>query len=129
MWMIIKIGLSFPLDGAEKPVSCENWDTSLMKKIKANAKATCTLQCGLTNEELNRVSPFSSAKDLWEKQIELHEATFDIKDGELASQLHTRIQDLPNGLHAIGQKVENLDVIKYNQNKGTKSQAMNQTQA
>ncbi|XP_042436987.1 uncharacterized protein LOC122022951 [Zingiber officinale] len=102
IWMIIQIGLALPLDSTGKPISCENWDTSLMKKIEADAKTTCTLQCGLTKEELNRVGPFSSAKDLWEKLIELHEETSDTKEGESASQLHARMQDSLNGLHVIG---------------------------
>ncbi|XP_042436902.1 uncharacterized protein LOC122022853 [Zingiber officinale] len=123
IWMIIKTDILLPLDGTGKPVSCENWDASLIKKVEANAKVTCTLQCGLTKEELNRVGSFSSAKELWEKLIELHEGTFDMKDGESASQLHARIQDLLNSLHAIGQKMENRDIIRYKQNVGSKSKA------
>ncbi|XP_042408283.1 uncharacterized protein LOC121997741 [Zingiber officinale] len=107
MWINIQIGLELPRDDTGKPVSCVNWGASLMKKVEADAKATCTLQCGLTKEELNRVGPFSSAKKLWEKLIELHEETFDTKEGETASQLQSRIQDLLNGHHRIGQKVEN----------------------
>ncbi|XP_042380010.1 uncharacterized protein LOC121972400 [Zingiber officinale] len=112
MWMIIKTSITLPLDGMGKPISCKNWDASIIKKVEINVKATCTLQCGLTKEELNQVGPFSSAKELWEKLIELHKGTFDTKEGEMASQLHTRIQDLLNDLHAIGRKVENRDVIR-----------------
>ncbi|XP_042465987.1 uncharacterized protein LOC122048489 [Zingiber officinale] len=104
MWIIIQTGLKLPLDGAGKLVSCQNWDSSLMKKIEPDTKATSTLHCSLTKEELNRFSPFSSAKELWEKLIELHEGTSDTKEDGTASQLHARIQDLLNGLHAIGQK-------------------------
>ncbi|XP_042408925.1 uncharacterized protein LOC121998196 [Zingiber officinale] len=110
MWMIIKTGISLPLDGLGKLVSCKNWDASLIKKVEANTKATYTLQCGLTKEEQNRVGSFASAKDLWEKLIKMHEGTSDMKDGESASQLHARIQELLNDLHAIGQEVENRDV-------------------
>ena len=98
--------------------------------MEANARATCTLQCGLTKEELNRVDPFSSTKELWEKLIELYEGTFETKvskrdllfnklynlkmqEGETTSQLNTRIQDILNCLHAVGKKVENRDVIRY----------------
>ncbi|XP_042374420.1 uncharacterized protein LOC121967949 [Zingiber officinale] len=107
MWIIIQTGFELPRDDTGKPVSCVNWDTSLMKKIEADAKATCKLQCGLTKEELNKVGPFLSAKELWEKLIELHKGTSDTKEGETSSQLHARIQDLLNGLHAIGQEVGN----------------------
>ncbi|XP_042467460.1 uncharacterized protein LOC122050635 [Zingiber officinale] len=113
MWMIIQTGLVLQLDDTRKPVSCENWDISLMKKIEVDAKVTCTLQCGLTKEELNKVDPFSSPKDLWEKLIEIHEGISDTKDGESVSQLRAWIQDLLNGLHTISQKVENRDIIRY----------------
>ncbi|XP_042460518.1 uncharacterized protein LOC122044037 [Zingiber officinale] len=113
MWMIIQTGLVLPLDGTGKLVSCENWDTNLIKKIEANARATCTLQCSLTKEDLNRVGPFSSAKELWEKLIKLHEGTSNAKEDELASQLHARIQDLLNDLHTIGQRMENRNVINF----------------
>ncbi|XP_042380452.1 uncharacterized protein LOC121972901 [Zingiber officinale] len=102
MWIIIQTSFSLPLDDTGKPISCENWDQSVMKKIKVDAKATKTLQCGLTKEELNQVDPFNIAKELWEKLIELDEGTFDTKDGESVSQLYARIQDLLNGLHTIG---------------------------
>ncbi|XP_042466089.1 uncharacterized protein LOC122048607 [Zingiber officinale] len=111
MWMIIKIGITLPLDGTGNPVSCENRDSIIIKKVEANAKETCTLQCGLTKEELNRVGPFSSVKERWKKLIELHKGTSDTKESESVNQLHARIQDL-NDLHTIGQKVENHDIIR-----------------
>ncbi|XP_042380072.1 uncharacterized protein LOC121972474 [Zingiber officinale] len=110
--MIVKTGLELPIDDTGKLISCENWNATVIKKVEANTKATYTLQCGLTKEELNRVDPFSSAKELWEKLIELHEGTSDMKEGETANQLHARIQDLLNGLHAIIQKVENRDITR-----------------
>ncbi|XP_042404992.1 uncharacterized protein LOC121995279 [Zingiber officinale] len=112
MWIIIQTGLELPRDGTGELVSCANWDTSIMKKVKVDANATCMLQCELTKEELNKVGSFSSAKELWNKLIELHEGALDAKEGETASQLHARIQDLLNSLHAIGQRIENRDVIR-----------------
>ncbi|XP_042410085.1 uncharacterized protein LOC121999466 [Zingiber officinale] len=125
MWIIIQTCLELPLDGVGKPVSCQNWDTTLMKKIEVDAKATCTLQFGLTKEKLNQVSPFKSAKELWEKLIELHKGTSDTKEGESASKLHAWIQDLLNGLHAVSQKVKNRDIIRNEQNMGIKNKAQN----
>ena len=129
-WMIIKTGLELLTGTDGKPTPCENWEPAFIKKVEADAKATCTIQCGLTKEELNRVGPFSSAKELWEKLIELHEGTSETKvskrdlllnklynlkmqEGETASSLHARIQDILNSLHGIGQKVENRDIIRY----------------
>ncbi|XP_074562772.1 uncharacterized protein LOC141819340 [Curcuma longa] len=84
MWIIIQTGFSIPSESDGTPQSCEFWDSSTRKKIEADAKATQTLQCGLTKEELNRVGPFSSAKDLWTKLIELHEGTSDTKEKGIA---------------------------------------------
>ncbi|XP_042423461.1 uncharacterized protein LOC122011095 [Zingiber officinale] len=106
MWMTVKTGFELPTDGDDKPIPCEDWDPALIKKVAANVRANCTLRCGLTKEELNRISPFSSAKELWKKLIELHEGTPDTKEGETATQLHARIQHLLNELHAIGQKIQ-----------------------
>ena len=36
-----------------------------------------------------------------------------MQEGETASSLHARIQDILNSLHRIGQKVENRDIIRY----------------
>ncbi|XP_042472228.1 U3 small nucleolar ribonucleoprotein protein MPP10-like [Zingiber officinale] len=53
-WMIIKIGLQLPSDEDGKSTPYEKWEPTIIKKVEAYAKATCTLQCGLTKEELNR---------------------------------------------------------------------------
>ncbi|XP_042400928.1 uncharacterized protein LOC121990952 [Zingiber officinale] len=100
--MFVKTRLELPANSVGKPLPCKNWDATLIKKVEANVKATCILQCGLTKEELNRVGPFSGVKELWQKLIELHKGTSDTKENETASQLHARIQDLLNELHAIG---------------------------
>ncbi|XP_074570525.1 uncharacterized protein LOC141827178 [Curcuma longa] len=102
MWIVIQTGFILPTDADGIPQPYEKWNVGTKCKIEANAKVTQTLQCGLTNEELNRVGPFISVKDLWGKLIELHEKTLDTKDRESVSGLHARIQDLLNGLHAIG---------------------------
>ncbi|XP_042460472.1 uncharacterized protein LOC122043985 [Zingiber officinale] len=62
-------------------IACEKWETPTKRKVEADVKATQTLQCGLTKEKLNRIGPFNSAKELWEKLIELHKGTSDTKDG------------------------------------------------
>ncbi|XP_042467546.1 receptor-like protein kinase 7 [Zingiber officinale] len=53
--------------------------------------------------------PLFSSEDFgyWKGIMEYYLKT---EEGESTSQLHARIQDLPNGLHVIGQKVENRDV-------------------
>ncbi|XP_074566099.1 uncharacterized protein LOC141822661 [Curcuma longa] len=118
MSIIIQIEFTIPTDNDGLPQSYDKWDATTKKKIEVDVKATQTLQCELTKEELNKVGPFISAKDLWDKLIELHEGTSDTKvskrdllinklynikmmEGESASGLHARIQDLLNGMHAI----------------------------
>ncbi|XP_074583516.1 uncharacterized protein LOC141839623 [Curcuma longa] len=78
-WIIIKTGFTLPTDDKGIPVSIDKWTPEIMRAIEADAKATQILQCGLSKEELNRVGPFISAKDLWDKLIELHEGTTDTK--------------------------------------------------
>ncbi|XP_074561401.1 uncharacterized protein LOC141817665 [Curcuma longa] len=129
-WIIIKTGFTLPTDDKGIPVSIDKWTPEIMRAIEADAKATQILQCGLSKEELNRVGPFISAKDLWDKLIELHEGTTDTKvtkrdllinklfnikmqEGETVNQLQSRVKDILNGLHAIGQKIENRDIIRY----------------
>ncbi|XP_074580658.1 uncharacterized protein LOC141837091 [Curcuma longa] len=130
MWIVIQTGFMIPTDNDDLPQSCEKWDATTKRKIGTDVKATQTLQCGSTKEELNRIGPFINAKDLWDKLIELNEGMSDMKlskrdllvnklynikmmKGESASGLHARIQDLLNGFHAIGQSIETWDVIRY----------------
>ncbi|XP_074579575.1 uncharacterized protein LOC141836066 [Curcuma longa] len=105
IWIIIQTRFTISTDNDGLPQSCDKCDATTEKKIEAGAKATQTLQCELTKEELNRVRPFFSAKDRWDKLIELHEGTSDTKvskrdllinklynikmmEGESASGLH-----------------------------------------
>ena len=130
MWIVIQTGFDLPTNEQGEALGCERWTTSMKRQIEADAKATQILQCGLSKEELNRVGPFISAKDLWDKLTELHEGTSDTKvckrdfilnklfnlkmqENESASQLHARIQNILNGLYSICQKVENRDIIRY----------------
>ncbi|XP_042445216.1 uncharacterized protein LOC122030094 [Zingiber officinale] len=124
MWIIIQTRFADPTEDGVL-ILCDKWDAPTRKRIKVDAKATQTLQCRLTKEELNQVGLFSSAKELWEKLIKLHERTSDTKEGESASQHHAQIQDLLNDLHAIGQKVKNCDIIRNEQHAGIKSKAQN----
>ncbi|XP_042467049.1 uncharacterized protein LOC122050185 [Zingiber officinale] len=55
-WMIIKTGLQLTSDEDGKATPCEKWESTTIKKVEADVKATCILQCGLTKEELNRAA-------------------------------------------------------------------------
>ncbi|XP_042460245.1 uncharacterized protein LOC122043717 [Zingiber officinale] len=90
----------------------ERWNLEDMKKAQIDSKTLNTLQCGLTKEELNYVSLHENVKELWDKLVELHESTTNSKDGEITSQLHARIRNIMNGLHLIGHRRENHDLIR-----------------
>ncbi|XP_074586894.1 uncharacterized protein LOC141842791 [Curcuma longa] len=111
-------------DALEAPLSTKDWSKKICKKVQANAKATTTLQCGLSKEKLSKVGPFNLAKELSEKFIELNEGssesrrakrdllvgqlqTFNMKSNETISQIHERFKEIVNGLHVIGEKIDN----------------------
>ncbi|MCQ7506103.1 hypothetical protein NP150_23610, partial [Salmonella enterica] len=130
-WFSVRRGYATPVDDRTgKLLEPEDWNPEMKKKAQVDNKALNTLQCGLTKEELNRVGPFDTAKELWDKLIELHEGTNDSKvtkrdlllnsllnmkmqEEETASQLHAQIKNLLNGLHLIGHELENRDIIRY----------------
>ncbi|XP_074559153.1 uncharacterized protein LOC141815095 [Curcuma longa] len=113
-WFAVQTGYTPPMDeGNNVPLKPERWNPTMKKEAQVEYKAQNTLQCGLTKEELNRIGPTESAKELWDKLIKLHEGTSDAKEGESASQLHARIKEILNGLHLIGHKQENRDIIRY----------------
>ena len=129
MWFSITEGFMAPTENG-KMLESSRWTVEQKMKAQANAKAIVTLQCGLSSEQLNKVGPFKSAKDLWDKLIELNEGTkdsriakrdllinqlqnFTMKDGETVSSLHGRFKELLNGLHSVGESVENRDLIRY----------------
>ncbi|XP_074557881.1 uncharacterized protein LOC141813795 [Curcuma longa] len=130
MWFSVTEGFTEPTDENGKVLESSRWSPDQKWKSQANAKAVVTLQCGLSSEQLIKVGPFRSAKELWDKLIELNEGTKDsrvakrdllinqmqnfmMKEGETVSQLHGRFKELLNGLHAIGERLENRDLIRY----------------
>lgn len=40
--------------------------------MQLNGKAIVILQCGLAPEQMNKVGPFKSTKELWDKLMELN---------------------------------------------------------
>ncbi|XP_074556829.1 uncharacterized protein LOC141812719 [Curcuma longa] len=130
MWFSVTEGFSEPTDENGRVLESSRWSADQKWKSQANAKAVVTMQCGLSFEQLIKVGPFRSAKELWDKLIELNEGTKDsrvakrdllinqmqnflMKEGETVSQLHGRFKELLNGLHAIGERLENRDLISH----------------
>ena len=123
MWFLITEGFTMPTEDG-KVLESSKWAVEQKMKAQANAKAIMALQCGLSSKQLNKVRPFKSAQDLWDKLIELNEGTkdsriakrdllinqlqnFTMKEGETVSSLHGRFKELLNGLHSVGESVEN----------------------
>ncbi|XP_042396671.1 uncharacterized protein LOC121986798 [Zingiber officinale] len=112
-WFNITRGYKALVDNAGIPMNPKQWNPKMKKKAQIDFKTLNTLQCRLTKEELNRVSPHENTKELWDKLIKLHEGTSDTKEEETASQLHARIKNILNRLHNIGHQTEIRNLIRY----------------
>ncbi|XP_074557046.1 uncharacterized protein LOC141813034 [Curcuma longa] len=130
MWFAVKEGFTPPRDEEGKELDSSRWSAEQTRKGQADAKAVVTLQCGINKDQLIKVGPFTSAKDLWNKLIELHEGTRDsriakrdlflnqlqnltMKENETVSELHGRFKEILNGLHTVDERVENRDLVRY----------------
>lgn len=65
------------MDNFGDVLELSKWIIELKSKAQANAKAILTLQCGLAPNQLDKVSPFKNAKEIWKKFIKLYESTRD----------------------------------------------------
>lgn len=72
-WIIIKTKFTLQVNKDRY----KSWTPKIKRQVEADVKTTQTLHYDLTKEELNRVSPFISAKDIWDKLVELHERAID----------------------------------------------------
>ncbi|WRX20691.1 Integrase [Theobroma cacao] len=65
-----------------KPMS--KWTEAETKKVQVNFKAINTLHCALTPTEFNKVSRYTTAKQVWEKLRIIHEGTYQVKESKIA---------------------------------------------
>ncbi|XP_074586966.1 uncharacterized protein LOC141842884 [Curcuma longa] len=117
-----KDGFEKPNDASGAPLPTKEWSKDVCKKAQVNAKATTILQCELSKEQLRKVGPFDSVKELWKKLIELNEGssesrrvkrdllvgqlqTFTMKPNEMVSQIHGQFKKIVN--HSMGINQEN----------------------
>lgn len=122
-WIIIKVGFNLPRDSNGELANFGHQTSDIKKKSQANARAT-TLQCGLTQEQLNKVEPFSSAKSFGKSSLNFTKVQQIQKPlkGPLLSQLqiiqmkegelHSKFKEILNRIHAIGEQVNNQDLIR-----------------
>ncbi|XP_074560377.1 uncharacterized protein LOC141816505, partial [Curcuma longa] len=106
------------------------WNKKEQSESVANGKAEFHLLTVLPTQEVNRIGTYHSAKELWEKFLELHEGTSEAKsarkdllrnqltnlrmmEGETVAELHAKIKELISGLTQLGESVSNRDSIRY----------------
>lgn len=128
-WLIIKKG--FDASGQGWSILEEaKWSIEMRKKTQPNGKAMLICKvCQLQNNSIMLVHLIVQ-RNCEIHFFELHEGTRDykivkkglllsqmqnyiMKDGETISQLHERFKELFNGLYAIGECVENYNLIRY----------------
>ncbi|MCQ7222075.1 hypothetical protein NP006_23525, partial [Salmonella enterica] len=56
-WFSVTEGFIAPTQGG-KVLESSKWSMEQKVKAQANAKATVTLQCGLSPDQLNKIGPF-----------------------------------------------------------------------
>ena len=72
--LIMKYGYAAPKDKEEN-----TWSKKEQADFVANGKAEFHLLSVLPPQEVNQIESYDSAKDLWEKFLELHEGTSEAK--------------------------------------------------
>ncbi|XP_074586962.1 serpin-ZXA-like [Curcuma longa] len=97
------------------------WSKKDQSDFVANGKAVYHLLSVLPAQEVNRIGDYASAKELWEKFLELHEGTSEAKlakrdllrnqltnlrmeEGETVAHLHSKIKGLITELTNLGEK-------------------------
>ena len=123
--LIIKFSFIAP-EGKEE----YQWTKKEQANFVANGKAEFHLLSVLPPQEVSQIGSYDSAKDLWEKFLELHEGTSEAKlarrdilrnqltnlrmnQGEKVAQLQARIKELITQLTNLGEEVTNRDSIRY----------------
>ncbi|XP_042375107.1 uncharacterized protein LOC121969211 [Zingiber officinale] len=117
LFLIMEFGFVAP-EGKDK----YHWTKKEQADFVANRKEEFHLLSILPPQEVNRIGVYESAKELWEKFLELHEGTSEAKlarrdlrrnhisnikleQGETVAHLHSRIKELITGLTNLGEKI------------------------
>ncbi|XP_074556832.1 uncharacterized protein LOC141812726 [Curcuma longa] len=128
--LTMKNGFSVPIDGDNKVKEADFWTKKEQADAIANGKAEFHLLTVLPEQDVNRIGKYNSAKELWEKFLELHEGTSEAKlarrdilrskltnlrmeDGQSVAQLHAKVKELITSLENLGEKVTNRDAQRY----------------
>ena len=97
----------------------DQWTTADKAEFRKNAFTTTILHCGLSKNEFNRISMYSTVKEIWDKLKVIYEGTFRVKETkinllitqyevfkmdefETIVQMYSRFTNIINNLKALG---------------------------
>ena len=88
LWVRITYGPLIPTitdsEGNKVPKPIEKYGEADYKMFGKNAKAKCILVCGLGPDEFNRISSYTSAKQIWDTLKNAHEGTTQVRKLRIA---------------------------------------------
>ncbi|WRX29345.1 hypothetical protein QQP08_021832 [Theobroma cacao] len=71
------------------PKPRSQWTEAETKKVQINFKAINTLHCAISPTEFNKVSSFTTAKQVWEKLRIIHEGTSQVNESKITLLTHS----------------------------------------
>ncbi|KAK2382430.1 rust resistance kinase Lr10 [Trifolium repens] len=127
IWNTVVEGPFIPMsvvNGVGTPKIQSSWDEDDKKKVLNDKKAINILQSALSMDEFFRISTCETAKEIWDKLVETHEGTAEVKrsrlntlsqeyklftmqPGESILNLQKRFVHLTNHLKALGKTLTN----------------------
>ncbi|WRX10302.1 hypothetical protein QQP08_002789 [Theobroma cacao] len=105
------------------------WTEVETKKVQINFKAINTLHCALIPTEFNKVSSYTTAKQVWKKLRIIHEGTSQVKESKIALLTHSyemfkmepgeditsifdRFTNITNKLNQLGKPIPEYELVK-----------------
>ena len=113
------------------PKPKNEWNENDEQLAQLNAKAMNLLYCALSTSEFNRISTYTSAKEIWDRLKVTHEETnqvkkskismlahkyemFQMEQNETITSMFTCFTDIINCLKSLGRTYTNSDVVQKN---------------
>ncbi|EOY21334.1 Uncharacterized protein TCM_012831 [Theobroma cacao] len=134
MWDVITDGPFIPstlnvVTNELMPKPRSKWTEAKIKKVQTNFKAINTLHCALTPTEFNKVSSYTTAKQVWDKLRVIHEGTSQVKKSKIALLTHSyemfkiepgeditsmlnRFTNITNKLSQLGKPILEHEIVK-----------------
>ena len=107
----------------------DQWTSADKAEFHKNALTITILYCGLSRSEFNRISMYSTAKEIWDKLEVTYEGTFRVKElkinllvtqyevfkmdeSETIIQMYSRFTNIINSLKALGKIYTQSELIQ-----------------